>query len=229
MSNQRQKKACVIAVDGPAGAGKSTVARAVAARLGYVYIDTGAMYRAITLLSIRHNVAPSDVEKLLELLQHAEIRLIPVEGRNRVLLNGEDVTELIRLPEVSQRVSAVAQHARVRQVLVQIQRELAKEGAVVMDGRDIGTVVLPDADVKVFLVADPRVRATRRWEELQQKGYQIPFEQVYDELLARDHFDQTRTESPLRKAPDAIEIDTSQMCIDEVVDTILELCEKADR
>lgn len=226
MSNDSSNRQCVIAVDGPAGAGKSTVARAVAAHLGYIYVDTGAMYRALTLLTLRRGVSPDDGAALADLMKRADMRLTPQKlgVPNQVYLDGEDVTEQIRQPEVSQLVSQVASHALLRRYMVEMQRQMAKNGGVVMDGRDIGTVVLPHADVKVFLVADVNVRAQRRWEELRANGHNVSQEQVRDELEARDFKDRTRRESPLRKADDAVEIDTSGKSVEQVVEEILALC-----
>lgn len=226
MPRARTGRRCVVAVDGPAGAGKSTVARAVAARLGYIYVDTGAMYRAVALLALRHRIPPDAVSQILARLDEVEIRLEPAAPGepNRVYLDGEDVTDAIREPEVNAHVSEIARHAAVRERLVALQRAWAREGGIVMDGRDIGTVVLPDADVKVFLVADVDVRAKRRWRELLDKGHAVTLEEVRRQLIARDVQDRTRAESPLRKADDAVVIDTSDMDIPAVVDEILRLC-----
>lgn len=226
MAETPYRRDCVIAVDGPAGAGKSTVARAVAARLGYVYIDTGAMYRALTLSALRHDVACNDVPGLLRLLDSVEIRLVPQGAgeENRVFLGDEDVTAAIRQPEVNRKVSQVAAHAALRHKMVEMQRRLAEKGGVVMDGRDIGTVVLPNADVKVFLVADLNVRAQRRWEELTAKGHDVTLAQVRQELAERDERDTTRGEAPLRKAEDAVVIDTTKKSVEDVVEDILRLC-----
>lgn len=228
MSTAKTGRGCVVAVDGPAGAGKSTVARAVAARLGYTYVDTGAMYRAVALLALRHRIPPDAVSQLLACLDEVELRLQPeAPGRpNRIFLGDEDVTEAIRRPEVNAYVSEVAQHGAIRERLVALQRQWAREGGIVMDGRDIGTVVLPDADVKVFLVADVDVRAERRWKELREKGHEVDFEEVRRQLIARDAHDRTRAESPLRQAEDAVVIDTSHMEIPAVVDEILRLCKE---
>lgn len=227
MSIGETGKPCVIAVDGPAGAGKSTVARAVAARLGYIYVDTGAMYRAVALLALRHCIPTSDAAGLLAVLERSELRLAPqTPGEpNRVFLGDEDVTEAIRLPEVNAKVSQVAQHAAVRERMVALQRQWARDGGIVMDGRDIGTVVLPDADVKVFLVADIDVRARRRWDEMQAKGLDVTYDAIRRQLQERDQHDATRQESPLRKAVDAVEIDTSHKEIPAVVEEILKLCD----
>lgn len=231
MSTARTGRRCVVAVDGPAGAGKSTVARAVAARLGYTYVDTGAMYRAVALLALRHRIPPDAVSDLLARLEEVELRLEPeAPGKpNRVYLGDEDVTEAIRQPEVNALVSDVAKHAAIRERLVALQRAWAQDGGIVMDGRDIGTVVLPDADIKVFLVADVDVRAERRWKELRAKGHDVTFDEVRRQLIARDAHDRTRAQSPLRKADDAVVIDTSSMDIPAVVEEILHLCQARDQ
>lgn len=221
-----EAKALVIAVDGPAGAGKSTVAQAVAKRLGYVYIDTGAMYRALTLQAARCGVSPEDGQGLVRLLQNTDIRLVnhpDDKGKNRVLLNGEDVTEAIRSPDVSQAVSKVASHPEVRKHMVRMQQALAAEGGVVMDGRDIGTTVLPNAELKVYLTADASARAERRWRELRAAGHDADLEDVYKSILERDRQDKERAESPLRAADDAVVIDSTNCPIDEVVNKVLEL------
>lgn len=216
----------VIAVDGPAGAGKSTVARAVADRLRYIYIDTGAMYRALTLAALRWGVPFDDARGLAVLLREAEIRLVPTDsGGNRIFLGEEDVTELIRIPAVNARVAKVAAHKAVREQMVEMQRQLAAGGGVVMDGRDIGTVVLPDADLKVFLTASAEARAHRRWEELKARGYEAELEDVQAAIVERDRNDTERSESPLRQAPDAVRIDSTGKSVEEVVEEILQLCE----
>ncbi len=214
-------------MDGPAGAGKSTVSRALARRLEYVYIDTGAMYRAITLLAIRQNVDPGDEVRLEELAQAAEIVFRFDENYtdepNRIFLNGEDVSEAIRSPEVSGLVSPVSAVAGVRRILTQRQRELAHAGQVVMDGRDIGTTVLPQAGLKIFLTASLAERARRRYTEMQNKGYSADYEAVKKNLAERDAFDSGRKTSPLAQADDAILVDTTAMTIAEVVDTLIRL------
>lgn len=214
-----------IAVDGPAGAGKSTAASLLAARLGYRYVDTGAMYRAVTLAALRAGCPLHDEGKLLALLEGLRIELgdTPGDGRARstVLLNGEDVTEAIRSPEVSEAVSQVAAHPGVRQALVSLQRRLAEGGSVVMDGRDIGTVVLPDAEVKFFLTATVEARARRRWLELAAAGHHVELPQMVRAVRARDEADSRRRAAPLRRAPDAVTLDTTGLDPAEVVERML--------
>ena len=217
--------AAQIAIDGPAGAGKSTVAKLIADRLGYLYIDTGAMYRAVALLALEQGVAFDDAEGLTELIRGNEISLEPAASGCRVLINGKDVSRDIRLPEVGNAASPVSAVAEVRSLLVAMQQELAARRPVVMDGRDIGTVVLPDAACKIFLTASPRVRALRRAKELQQKGLTADIDQVEREIRERDERDSTRAASPLRQAEDAVLVDSSDMSIEEVVCRIIELAE----
>lgn len=222
----------IIAVDGPAGAGKSTVAQAVAKRLGYVYIDTGAMYRALTLHAAQVGIAPNDGQGLCRILQEVDIRLANQPNaaeKNRVLLNGDDVTEAIRSPQVTAAVSQVASHSAVRKHMVKLQQALASEGGVVMDGRDIGTTVLPNAGLKVFLTANVTARAERRWRELQAVGHQVDFEDVRSAILERDRQDREREESPLRQASDAIVIDTTHRQVDDVVNEVLALVAERTR
>ncbi|AQS58591.1 (d)CMP kinase [Desulforamulus ferrireducens] len=214
-----------IAIDGPAGAGKSTVAKLVAQALNFLYIDTGAMYRAITLKALRQNLDLQDEESLTQLAKDSIIKLVP-GSQQRVLLDDEDVTEEIRSPEVTGQVSTVAKIAGVREVMVQRQREMAQETSVVMDGRDIGTVVLPDANAKFFLTASAEERANRRARELRAKGYQIDIEQLTKEIKERDYMDSNRAVSPLVPADDAITIDSTGMTIEEVVATIIDMVEK---
>ena len=211
----------VVAIDGPAGAGKSTIARAVARRLGYVYIDTGAMYRAVALWALRNGIAPDDSHKLDELARHAKIEF--TAGASTVVLNGEDVTAAIREPEVSGAASKASALPGVRRAMVDAQREMATGSSVVMEGRDIGTVVFPDAAVKIFLDANPDVRATRRVEELRGKGMEVGAETVAQEMADRDRRDRTRTEAPLVQAPDAIYVDTTGLTIEEVEEAVLKV------
>lgn len=214
----------VVAIDGPAGAGKSTVARGVANRLGVVYIDSGAMYRAVGLLAIRSSTDLDDALKLEQLARHASIEF--TAGENRVLLNGEDVTLAIRDAEVADAASRVAAVPGVRRAMVQEQRRIAQDRSVVMEGRDIGSVVFPDAQVKIFLDADPTVRVERRALELESKGRATDRAALGQEMAVRDHRDQTRAESPLIQAPDAEYLDTTGMSQGEVEEAILRLIRK---
>lgn len=227
MEQENEKRqGLVIAVDGPAGAGKSTVARRVAAALNYLYIDTGAMYRAIALAVLEEGVGPDDGAAVERLARGLDVELVPSAAGNRVLLEGRDVTERIRAPEVSAAVSQVAALPGVRRRMVQLQRRLAAGGGVVMDGRDIGTVVFPDADVKVFLTASAEERARRRWLELRAAGHAPSLDDIRVNIESRDRLDSTRDVAPLRKAEDAVEIDTTDKTVDEVVDQVLELVRK---
>jgi cytidylate kinase len=211
-----------IAIDGPAGAGKSTVARAVAQALGLTYLDTGAMYRAITLSALRDGVNMHDAGELARLAQSVrlEIRNNGPDNQNMVFLDGRDVTEDIRLPEVSRNVSVVARCPEVRAILAERQRQTGKRGGVVMDGRDIGTNVMPEAEYKFFLTASLEERARRRRAELAAKGQEISLTQMMIELDARDKIDSERECAPLRPAADAIHIDTTEMTVEQVVGAI---------
>ena len=211
----------IIAIDGPAGAGKSTIARRVAAAVGAVYIDTGAMYRAVALLALRSGVDLADAERLEPVARAADIRF--TQGAAGLLLDGEDVTAAIRKPEVSPAASKVSAIPAVRRILVAKQREMGAAGSVVMEGRDIGTVVFPNADVKVFLDADPDVRAARRVRELEEKGERPAAAEIAREIRERDHRDSTRADSPLVAAPDAVHLDTTRLTLDEVEAAILEI------
>ncbi|MEK3881476.1 (d)CMP kinase [Paenibacillus sp. PL2-23] len=211
-----------IAIDGPAGAGKSTVARMVAGQLGYVYIDTGAMYRAVTLSAQRQGITAKQDEALAQMLNELRIELEPSSNGQLIYVNGENVTQEIRSREVTRQVSYFAASGVVRQVLSGMQRELAVRKGVVMDGRDIGTHVLPDAELKVFLTASVQERAARRFKEL-PADQAVPLEQLEREIAERDSLDEQREISPLIKAKDAIELDSSHMTIDEVVAAIVKL------
>jgi len=215
-----------IAIDGPAGAGKSTVARLVADRLGYLYIDTGAMYRAVALLALRAGVALDDAENLTSLAEGMDLELASAPGGCRVLAEGEDITVAIRLPEVGNAASPVSAVAGVRKALVARQQALAAMGAVVMDGRDIGTVVLPEAACKIYLTASPQVRAERRTRELLGKGITADPEQIEQELMQRDQRDMNREHSPLCQAKDAVLLDSSGLTIDQVVERIVAIAEE---
>ena len=216
-----------IAIDGPAGAGKSTIARAIAKELGYIYVDTGALYRAIGLYANAIGVATDDPAGVERLLGGIKVELRYKNGEQRVFLNGYDVSEEIRRPEVSMAASNVSAIPAVRQFLFALQQNMAVEHDVVMDGRDIGTKVLPDATLKVFLTASAEVRARRRFHELAQKGMPEPYEKVLEELVRRDDVDTHRAASPLRMAEDAVEVDCSQMTLDEVVEAVAALARQA--
>jgi len=220
----------VIAIDGPAGAGKSTVAKLVAKRLGYLYVDTGAMYRAVALKALRLGMDIGDPVTMAMLAQATDIQLLSQpDGSVRVVLDGEDVTEVIRTPEVSEAASIVSAHEGVREALVAKQRVLAESGGVVLEGRDVQTVIVPDAEVKVFLTASLEERARRRWQELRQRGTEVPYEQVLRELRERDERDQRRAIAPLRKAPDAVEIDTTNLPPEVIVERIVDLVRACQR
>lgn len=212
-----------VAIDGPAGAGKSTVARRVASRMSYIYVDTGAMYRAVTYYMLRHEIAPEEVDTVIRHVKKLDIELIPAEGGQKVLLNGEDVSGPIRSREVTGVVSLYSAIEELRVHLVEMQRRMALRKGVVMDGRDIGTTVLPDAEVKIFMTASVRERALRRFKEL-EKTEDLTLEQLEREIAARDKLDQEREVSPLRQAEDALVLDTTSMSIDEVVENIVARC-----
>lgn len=207
----------VIAIDGPAGAGKSTIAKAMAEKLAYIYIDTGAMYRAVAYAALRDGVAVDDAAGLTALAAAADIDMRAEGGINRILLNGEDVTEAIRRPEVGAAASPVSAVGGVREHLVAAQRKLAARGCVVMDGRDIGTVVLPNADCKIFLTADLEERVDRRYNELVAKGIATTREAVREDIETRDYRDSHRENSPLKQAEDAVYLDSSGLSIAEVL------------
>jgi cytidylate kinase len=212
-----------IAIDGPAGAGKSTVAKQVAENLSYIYIDTGAMYRAVTLKAIQSSIDLHDGPELKRMLDETTVELIKNDEGQTVYLDGQDVSEEIRTQEVTNNVSFVARLAEVREDLVRRQQLLAEKGGVVMDGRDIGTHVLPNAELKVFLIASADERARRRFEENKLKGFEMNLEQLKQEILLRDKRDSERAFAPLKKADDAIELDTTAMSIQDVVAKILDL------
>lgn len=213
-------KNIAIAIDGPAAAGKSTIAKKVAAHFNFVYIDTGAMYRAYTWYVLEKGFDPKDENKANSLIPEVVIRL---SSDGKVFVNGQDVSKAIREPRVSGNVSYIASYPKVRIFLTEQQRELAKEASVVMDGRDIGTFVLPNADVKIFQTASVAIRAKRRFLENEQKGIKTSLEEIEKELTMRDHIDSTRAMAPLRQAEDAIILDTDYLTIDEVVDVIIKI------
>ena len=215
----------IVAIDGPAGAGKSTVARAVARRLGLAYLDTGAMYRGLTWLALQRDVDPGDGASLAALARDVPMAIEPTRDGDRVRVDDQDVTEAIRLPEVSGRVSEVSAHPGVREEMVAAQRALLSSGGWVSDGRDVGTVVWPGADLKVFLTASLEERARRRRAELAARGVEVDEPTVLEDVRRRDHLDTTRDTSPLRVAPGAIVIDSSEMTADDVVERVVRLVE----
>lgn len=219
-----------VAIDGPASAGKSTVAKRVAKKFGYVYCDTGAMYRAVTLAALQQGLVMTDTEKISELAKQIKITFQPAEPEQRVFINGQEVTRDIRLPKVAKNVSAVAAIPTVRQEMTKQQRQIAAEGGIVMDGRDIGTTVLPHAPVKIFMVATAHERAQRRYLENKQKGITTPsLEELQRAIELRDQKDSTRKVSPLTQASDAIRLDTTNLTIDEVVAEISKIIKKTEK
>ena len=216
-----------IAIDGPSGAGKSTLARAIAAELGCLYVDTGAIYRTIGYYALTHGIAPKDGTAVTKSLPDIQVELTYGEdGLQHMLLNGQDVTKEIRLPEVSLCASAVSAHPEVRAFLLDMQRQLARTHSVIMDGRDIGTVVLPEADVKVYLTASAQARARRRCAELEQRGTPEPFEKVLGEIEERDWNDTHRDVAPLRQAEDAVLLDTTELSFQESKTALLHIIRK---
>ena len=220
-------KQLAVAIDGPSGAGKSTVARAAAQKLGFVYVDTGALYRAIGWYAKEKGIALEDCQPVCRLLPEIKLRLLYDERGQRVLVNGRDVSEEIRTPEMSRYASAVSALAPVRQFLLQTQRDIAREHAVIMDGRDIGTVILPDAQVKIFLTASPEKRAERRYLEWKEKGLAVDRDSVLQELMRRVENDTRREQAPLRSAEDAVVLDTSELTLEESVERVVALVRAA--
>ena len=217
---------CQIAIDGPAGAGKSTIAKLVAARLGFIYIDTGAMYRAMGLFFDKNGQWPTRSDDITALAGKADISIAYKDGTQRIYLNDRDVSDSIRSENAGMSASRVSALPEVREKLVELQRELAKKENVVMDGRDIGTVVLPNATLKIFLTADVGVRAQRRLLQLQAKGEKADIASVEEDLKQRDYNDSTRKASPLKQAQDAVLLDTSNLSIEETADTIIKMAEE---
>lgn len=212
-----------VAIDGPASAGKSTVAKIVAKKLHFIYCDTGAMYRSVTFAALKNHVKLDDDQALKELLKTIEIRFVPAEPEQRVFVNDEEVTQAIRTPEITNNVSLVSAQPSVRAELTKRQQEIAEAGGIVMDGRDIGTTVLPNAEVKIFLVASVHERAVRRFKENQTKRIDTPLDVLEKEIEERDYKDSHREISPLTQAKDAVLVDTTSLTIDQVVDRILEI------
>lgn len=213
----------IIAIDGPAGAGKSTTAKLLAERLNYVYLDTGAMYRALTWFALENGIEPSDGARLTQVATRVPLEFKPTDGINRVFFNGVDVTEQIRTPEVTLHVSEVAAHPGVREAMVARQRQISEKGSVVAEGRDTTTVVFPKADFKIYLDASVRERAQRRLLELTGKGFTTTLEDQEADIRRRDEYDSNRAHSPLTRAKDALVVDTTNLSIDEQVDRILSL------
>lgn len=215
-----------IAIDGPAGAGKSTIAKLVAKRKGFIYVDTGAMYRGLAIHFLNKGISPEDTEGIKKACEDAEITIGYEDGQQQIYLNGENVTGRLREETVGNMASQSSGIAEVRKKLLDLQRELARKENVVMDGRDIGTSVLPDANVKIFLTASVDTRARRRYNELLEKGEACDYEKIAEDIKERDRRDMTREQSPLRQAEEAYLVDSSDMTIDEVVDKIESVCQK---
>ena len=215
-----------VAIDGPASAGKSTVAKIVAKKLHFIYCDTGAMYRSVTFAALKNHVKLDDDQALKELLKTIEIRFVPAEPEQRVFVNDEEVTQAIRTPEITNNVSLVSAQPSVRAELTKRQQEIAEAGGIVMDGRDIGTTVLPNAEVKIFLVASVHERAVRRFKENQTKGIDTPLDVLEKEIEERDYKDSHREISPLTQAKDAVLVDTTSLTINQVVDKIVEIIDQ---
>nr|WP_028291716.1 (d)CMP kinase [Oenococcus kitaharae] len=212
-----------IAIDGPAGSGKSTIAKIIASKFNYIYVDTGAMYRAVTLFAKLNQIAFEDEDRIAELVSTIALTFVPADPVQRVILDGRDVTSDIRSEEITNNVSLVSSYAKVREEMTERQRQMSENASVVMDGRDIGTTVLPKAQIKIFLVASVDERARRRFKENQAKGMSTSLDDLKQEIIARDYKDSHRLISPLKKASDAIEIDTSHLSIDQVVEKISQI------
>ena len=213
-----------VAIDGPAGAGKSTIAKLVAKEKGYIYVDTGAMYRALAIHFLKTGIAPENTEKVIEACRDADVSIRYEDGAQQVYLNGENVTGMLRTEEVGNMASKTSAVPQVREKLLELQRTLAKENDVIMDGRDIGTNILPDADVKIYLTASVETRAKRRYDELKEKGEDCDLDQIAQDIKERDERDMNRETAPLKKADDAILVDNSHMTIPEVVSEICSHC-----
>lgn len=218
-----------IAIDGPAGAGKSTIAKRIAKKLGFIYVDTGAMYRAMALYFLQNHIEASDSERIEKACPQVNVTIEYKNGEQLVILNGENVNGLIRTEEVGNMASASSVNRAVRLKLVELQQELAAKANVIMDGRDIGTYVLPKADLKIYLTASSKERAKRRWTELKEKGIAADMNDIEKDILERDDRDMNREFAPLRQAEDAVYLDSSDMTIDEVVDNVIALFENVRR
>ena len=216
-----------IAIDGPAGAGKSTIAKKLAKELGYVYVDTGAMYRAMAYYFLTNNISSDDEEKIAKACENVNVSIAYKNNEQQVLLNGDNISDKIRNEEVGNMASATSVYPVVRTKLVELQRELAKKQSVIMDGRDIGTVVLPDANVKIYLTASSAVRAKRRYDELKEKGIECDLDAIEKDIIDRDYRDMNRETSPLKQADDAVLLDSSELDIDGVVEAMKKIIEEA--
>lgn len=216
-----------IAIDGPSGAGKSSAAKLAAAKLGYVYVDTGAMYRAIGVAALRREIDTLDKDRVLAMLPELDISLTFIDGEQHVMLNGEDVSKAIRLPEASMAASNVSAMPEVRAYLLDLQHKLAAENNCLMDGRDIGTVILPNAQLKIFLTASAEIRAKRRYDELIARGTPVDYDRLLQEIIQRDYNDSHRETAPLKPAEDAVLLDSSDLTLEEVVDRIVGMAQAA--
>ena len=212
-----------VAIDGPAGAGKSTIAKACAKELGYIYVDTGAMYRGIALYMVDHKIRPTDIQAVKQALLDVNVTLRYEDGKQLLIVNGQDVSDRIRTPEVSAAASLFSAIPEVRKALLDLQHDIAEKNNVLMDGRDIGTVILPQAQVKIYLDASPEIRGKRRYDELVLKGESVVLEDIIEDVKQRDYQDMHRETSPLKKADDAIVVDSSYMTIEEVQNKIVSL------
>lgn len=222
---RRNVKMINVAIDGPAGAGKSTIARAAAEKLGFIYVDTGALYRAVALFVLQRGIDPEDTNRVISVLPMVEVELKYVDGEQRVYLCGENVSRVIRTPEVSKAASVVSAIPKVRELLFRLQQDTASYNNVIMDGRDIGTVVLPKAQVKIFLTASAEERANRRYKELVEKGQNVNYDEILADIKQRDENDMNRAIAPLKQAKDAILIDNTDLSLEESVNAIIEAVE----
>jgi cytidylate kinase len=223
MGKGSPKKRLTIAIDGPSGAGKSTIARSLGRRLGYIYIDTGAMYRSVALRVKEKSISPENELALSQLASSLHITFVTEGEQTHIFCEGEEITEAIRTPEISRLASSISRQKGVREALVQMQREMGKEGGVILEGRDIGTVVFPDADVKFYLDAESDERVRRRYHEMVEKGVNVDFKETQEELLQRDHNDLHRSHSPLKKANDAVFIDSTHRSVEEIVEEMVRI------